>query len=68
MEEINQWERELKHINGHIDQIKVKLVKFTEEFRGIRKENGFNEIILNQFKQNLKQLEEEFLKQSNYFN
>jgi hypothetical protein len=80
MKEINQWERDsinriretaeeareilLKHTNEHIDQIEMKLNKFTEELRAIRDENDFNEIILNQFKQNLKQLEEDFVKPS----
>ena len=37
---------------------------FNEQLKQIRQDNDFNEIILNQLKQKLKQLEEEFNKSS----
>ncbi len=55
----------LIHIDENINQIEIRLTKLIEELNEIRKENDFNEIHLNQFKQKLKKLEEELKKPSN---
>ena len=49
----------VQHTVGHINTTETKLAKLTEQLRQIRGENDVNEIVLNQFKQKLKQLEEE---------
>ena len=47
-----------------LEQMEMKLNKFTEQLREIRKENDFNEKVLEKFKQNLTRLEEELLQPS----
>jgi DNA repair exonuclease SbcCD ATPase subunit len=81
IKQINQWENNsimkiqqtadeakqlvIKHTNEHIENIEVQLTKLTEELKQIREEDDFNEIHLNQLKQKLKELEEQFNNPSN---
>ena len=78
MQQIDIWERKsikkirqtaeesrqmlVQHTTGHINNIETKLVQLTEQLKQTRDENDVNEIVLNQFKQKLKQLEEELAK------
>ena len=78
IQQINKWERNsinkirqtaeearqmlVQHTTGHINNIENKLAKLTEQLKQTREENDVNEIVLNQFKQKLKQLEEELAK------
>jgi hypothetical protein len=55
----------LKHTGKHINRIKIRLTKLTEELKRIRKENNFNEVHLNDLKLKLKQLEEQLNNPSN---
>ena len=78
IQQVDEWERDsikiiqqtaeearqllIEHTPIHINNIEVKLSKLTEQLKQTREENDFNEIILDQFKQKLKQLEEELRK------
>ena len=78
LQQINIWERSsvskirqtaeearqllVQHTVANINDIEIKLVKLTEQLKQTRNENDVNEIVLNQFKQKLKQLEEELAK------
>ncbi len=81
IQQINQWEQDsikqiqqvanecrqklIRHTTKNIHQTEVNLAKLTDQLREIRQENDFNEIDLNQFKEKLKQLEEELHQSSN---
>jgi hypothetical protein len=81
IQQINQWERDsikiirqtaeearellVQHTAGNIDKLEGKLVKLTEQLRRTRDENDVNEIVLNQFKRKLKEMEEELAKSPN---
>jgi chromosome segregation ATPase len=81
IQQINQWEKDsidkikqtaeearqvlLKHTGEHINKIEIKLTTLTKELKQIREENDFNEIDLNEFKEKLKQLEEQLNNPSN---
>jgi hypothetical protein len=81
IQEINQWEQDsikqiqqvanecrhklIRHRTKNIHQTELNLTKLTDQLRKIRQENDFNEIDLNQFKEKLKQLEEELHQSSN---
>jgi chromosome segregation ATPase len=49
----------LEHTAGHIDTIEVELAELTEQLKQTRKENDFNEIHLEDFKEKLRKLKEE---------
>jgi hypothetical protein len=81
IQQINQWEEDsihkiqqtaeearqvlLEHTGENINEIEIKLTRLTKELKEIREENDFNEIVLNEFKQKLEQLEEQLNKPSN---
>jgi hypothetical protein len=81
IQQIDQWENDsinkihhtaeearqllLKHTTKHIEDIEVKLIHMTEQLKQIRQENDFNEIHLKEFKEKLRQLEEQLNKPSN---
>ena len=80
IEQINRWENDsinkiqqtakearkvlLEHTTEHMNNIEVKLTDLTTQLKVIREENDFNEIHLDQFRQKLKQLEDELNKPS----
>jgi hypothetical protein len=55
----------VKHATTNIENIEGRLDELTKQLEITRKENDFNELHLNQFKQTLRQLEEQ-LKQPSY--
>ncbi len=55
----------LQYTAKHINQIEVNLAELADQLKEIREENNFNEIDLNQFKQKLLLLTEEFKKPTN---
>ena len=81
IQQINQWEQDsirkiqqtaeevkqliIKHTIGHTTKIEIKLTKLTDQLRENREENDFVESDLNQWKEELKRLEKEFVKPSN---
>jgi chromosome segregation ATPase len=81
IKQIDQWEEDsikkiqrtarkcrellIQHTTDHINQLEVNLAELTGQIRQIRKENDFNEIDLNQFKQKLTQLSKELDKPTN---
>jgi hypothetical protein len=81
IEQIHQWKRQsihqiettakeaeklvLKPLHEHIGQTEIQLKNFTEQLQKIREENDFNEIVLSQLKEKLKELEEKLNKPSN---
>jgi chromosome segregation ATPase len=80
IQQINQWEKNsiqkiqqmadevrqvvIEHASKHMKEIEIRLTKLTEELKLIRQEDDFNEIHLNQLKEKLNQLEEQFKKPS----
>jgi len=78
--EINQWEQEsikkiqnaaedarqqlLQHVTSHATNIEKRLTKLTEQLRQSREENDFVETDINQWKEQLQQLNEELTKPS----
>jgi chromosome segregation ATPase len=81
IEQINQWEEDsinkirqtaeesrqllIEYTNEHIDKIEIKLNKLSKQMHETRQENEVNEIVLNELKNKLKQLEEELINPSN---
>lgn len=81
IQQINQWEHEsinkirqtadkarqllAQYVTEHINEMEVKLAELTRQLKVTRQENDFNELHVNQFNQQLKQLEEQLNKQSN---
>ena len=81
IKQIDQWEKDsihkiqqtaeqcrqlvLQHTNEHLNEIEINLNKLTNQLRETRKENDFNEIELNQFKQKLEELAQELNKPRN---
>ena len=81
IQQINQWEQDsirkiqktakeakqliIKHTNGYTTEIEIELAKLTDQLRENREENDFVESDLNQWREELKRLEEEFIKPSN---
>ena len=81
IKQIDQWEEDsiykirqtaehcrqlvLQHTNEHLNEIEINLNKLTNQLRETRKENDFNEIELNQFKQKLEELAQELNKPRN---
>jgi transposase-like protein len=81
IQQINQWEQDsirkieqtakeakeliLKHTAGQTTKIESKLTKLTDQLREDREENDFIETDLNQWREELKRLEEEFVNPSN---
>jgi uncharacterized phage infection (PIP) family protein YhgE len=81
IQQINKWERDsikkirqtaeevreilITHSTENINKIEVKLAHLTEQLRQTRDENDVDEAILNDFKQNLRKLEEEHIKLPN---
>lgn len=75
IDQINQWEndsihkiqqtarharqRVIKHTERHYTRFGMELDQLTEKLKQIRREEDFNEIHLNQFKHQLKELEEQ---------
>ena len=75
MKQIDQWEHDAiekvqqratecrallsEHINEHFGEIEEKLNLFTEQLKRVRDENNVNEIVSNELKQILIELEEE---------
>jgi uncharacterized coiled-coil DUF342 family protein len=75
IKQIDQWEKEsinkiqqtanecrqvlFEHTSGYIDQMKINLIKLTDELREIRKQNDFNESDIRQFQNKLTQLVKE---------
>jgi hypothetical protein len=54
-----------KHATKNMNEIEIELVELTKQLEITRQENDFNELHLNQFKQKLKQLEEQLKQPSN---
>jgi hypothetical protein len=83
IQQVNKWEKDsiniiqqtaddarqllAKYATKNTNEIESKLVELTKQLEIIRQENDFNEIHLNQFKQTLKQLEEQLKQPSNIF-
>ena len=81
IQQINQWEQDairkiqqtakeakqliIKHTNGYTTEIEIELAKLTDQLRENREENDFVESDLNQWREELKRLDEEFIKPSN---
>jgi chromosome segregation ATPase len=81
IQQINQWEQDsirkiqqtareakeliIKHTTRHRTKIETKLTKLTDQLRESREENDFIETDLNQWREELKRLEEEFINPSN---
>ena len=81
IQQINEWEHDsirkiqqtakeakqliIKHTTEHITKIEIKLTRLTDQLRENREENDFVETDLNQWRKELKKLEQEFVKPSN---
>jgi hypothetical protein len=75
IQQIDQWEKEsinkiqqtanqcrhliIEQTNKNIQKIEIDFNKLTNEITGVRRENDFNEIDLNEFNQKLKQLQKQ---------
>ena len=82
IKEIDQWENDsirkihqtakecretvFQHTNKHINQMETNLTNVYDQIKKIRKENGFNEIDLNQLKQKLTQIKNELAQSPNF--
>ena len=76
IEQINQWEKNsiktieqtadevrqlvVRHATEYFKEIQIKLTEFTDELRQVQEEEDYNEIHLNELKQALDRLEEQF--------
>ena len=81
IQQINQWEHDsirkiqqtaeeakqliIKHATEHMTKIEIKLTQLTDQLRENHEENDFVESDLNQWREELKRLEKEFVKPSN---
>ena len=83
IKQIDQWERDsiskiqqtaqesrqilLQHTTAHTHQTETDLTKLTDKIRKTRRDNDFNEIDLNDFRQKLAQFEKELDQPSNIY-